>query len=216
LRDPRAILACRIIALGIGLLSLAQSAPAIEKRRGFVRRNMTPVCTNQCDDYYLEPDSGYSFTYLKVGPGVNIILGQYVDTHVEVTGFRTGCGACLDLIITDVTPLPTSDVSDDPANGTAGPGIAGSFLLHQNYPNPFNPSTTIEYSLRLEARVDVKVFDILGRHVATLVSARQSAGDYRIVWDGSGYAGGIFLCRFLASGMGRSEFVQTKPMILLR
>ena len=204
--------------MGIALLALMpdQHASAIEKRRGLVRRNDTPVCINQCDDFYLEPDSGYGFTYLKVGPGVNIILGQYVDNHVEVTGYRTGCGACLDLVISEITRLPATGVSDDHANGTGGPGLAGTFLLHQNYPNPFNPSTTIEYSLRLEARVDVNVFDILGRHVATLVSARQSAGDYRIVWDGSGFAGGIFLCRFLASGKGQSEFVQTKPMILLR
>jgi hypothetical protein len=205
--------ACRSIVLGLALLTLAQRAPALEKRRGFVRLTESPVCTNQCDVYYLEPDSGYSFTYLKVAPGVNIILGRYVDTRVEVTGYRAGCGACLDLMITDLSSLPMTDVVDDPA---ASPGIASTFLLHQNYPNPFNPSTTIEYSLHLEARVDVNVFDMLGRHVATLVSAKQSAGDYRIEWNGSGLAGGIFYCRFMASGKGGSELVQTKPMILLR
>ena len=210
------MVACRFIALGLGLLTLAQSASAIEKRRGIVRRNDAPACASECDAFYLEPDSANSFTYLKVGPSVNIILGQYVGSHVEVTGFRTGCEVCLTLIVSDISRLPTTDVSDEPANGTGATWLAEEFLLHQNYPNPFNPSTTIEYSLRLEARVDVNVFDILGRHVATLVSARQSAGDYQIVWDGSGFAGGIFLCRFLASGIGRSEFVQTKPMILLR
>jgi len=87
-----------------------------------------------------------------------------------------------------------------------------SFDLKQNYPNPFNPSTTIEFDLRRSSKVTLKVFNILGEEVATLVSDKLSAGSYSYEWSRTGgMASGVYLYRLEAEG-----FVQTHKMILMK
>ena len=71
-----------------------------------------------------------------------------------------------------------------------------SFALHQNYPNPFNPSTTIRYELSQESHAILKIYDILGREVTTLVNAQQSPGTHSIAWNGEDRSG-----RILGSGL---------------
>ena len=63
------------------------------------------------------------------------------------------------------------------------------FNLYQNYPNPFNPSTTIEYTLQKEGKVELKIFDMLGKEIKTLVNKDQRSGNYEVVWDGTGNKG---------------------------
>jgi hypothetical protein len=74
-------------------------------------------------------------------------------------------------------------------------GQPSSHLMARNYPNPFNPLTTISYSIPVAGDVQLKVFDITGREVATLVNSRQNAGSYAVAWDGSASASGIYLYR---------------------
>ena len=90
------------------------------------------------------------------------------------------------------------------------------YSLSQNYPNPFNPSTTIEYSIPREAKVNIKVFNILGEVVCNLVNEYKRAGNYKVnfsVYDGnaSNLSSGIYFYRIQAG-----NFVQTKKMILLK
>lgn len=59
------------------------------------------------------------------------------------------------------------------------------FNLEQNYPNPFNPMTTIEYTLMKEGKVDVKIFDSIGKEIKTLVNQSQQSGNYKVIWDGT-------------------------------
>jgi len=87
-----------------------------------------------------------------------------------------------------------------------------SFSLNQNYPNPFNPTTTIGYHLPLASQVELSIYNILGQKVATLVSAKQPGGSYKVEWDASEFASGVYLYR-LATDKG---FVQTKKLILLK
>jgi hypothetical protein len=89
--------------------------------------------------------------------------------------------------------------------------IPVEFVLAQNYPNPANPSTTIEFDLPKSSQVTLKVFNILGEEVATLVSGQLAAGKYTYDWDGSNVASGVYLYRIEAEG-----FVQTRKMILMR
>ncbi|OYV86898.1 MAG: hypothetical protein B7Z63_03285 [Ignavibacteriae bacterium 37-53-5] len=85
------------------------------------------------------------------------------------------------------------------------------FALMQNYPNPFNPTTVISYKLSAFSSVTLKVYDILGREVATLVNGRESAGSHSVTFDGSRLASGVYFYRLEA---GASS--DTKKLILVR
>ncbi len=90
------------------------------------------------------------------------------------------------------------------------------FLLEQNYPNPFNPSTVIEYSIpAVESRhplfVQLKIYDILGREVATLVNKKQNPGNYKINFNDQNLPSGIYLYRLFTN-----NFSKTRKMILIK
>ncbi|MBI5472166.1 MAG: T9SS type A sorting domain-containing protein [Ignavibacteriae bacterium] len=88
------------------------------------------------------------------------------------------------------------------------------FMLQQNYPNPFNPTTNIKFTVPVgagHAPSLLRVFDILGREVATLVNEVKEPGEYNVTWDARDVASGVYLCRLSSSG-----FVATKRMILLK
>lgn len=95
--------------------------------------------------------------------------------------------------------------------------IPRTFSLSQNYPNPFNPSTDIGYSLASTGTVTLKIYDILGREVATLVDGRQAAGTHHVVFDGSGLASGVYFYRLSVEASSRSAaFTAVNKMILLK
>ena len=85
-----------------------------------------------------------------------------------------------------------------------------NYALEQNYPNPFNPSTTIRYQIPKDGLVTLKVYDVLGREVKTLVNSYQSAGEHFVKFDGRGLASGVYFYSLTAG-----DFSQTKKMILL-
>jgi hypothetical protein len=89
--------------------------------------------------------------------------------------------------------------------------VPTEFALYQNYPNPFNPSTKIKYSLPQETAVTIKVFDILGNEVRTLVSEKQEAGSYDVDFDGSNLGSGIYIYQMQAG-----TFSNTKKMLILK
>ena len=86
-----------------------------------------------------------------------------------------------------------------------------TFKLYANYPNPFNPTTVISYQLAVNSRVDMKVYDSVGREVATLVEGERPAGSYSVEWDGAEYASGSYFYQLRAG-----DFAQTRRMILLK
>ncbi len=89
--------------------------------------------------------------------------------------------------------------------------IPTEYGLDQNYPNPFNPSTTISYQLPEKNHVSLKVYDILGNLVSTLVDQDMEAGYYSANWDASRLASGIYIYRVISG-----SFVSTKKMILMK
>jgi hypothetical protein len=92
-----------------------------------------------------------------------------------------------------------------------GGTVPEEYSLVQNYPNPFNPTTNIEYSIPEQSFVELKVYDVLGNEVATLVNEEQSAGVYRTDFIGTNLTSGIYFYK-LQTG----SFVETKKMILLK
>ncbi|MEW6511091.1 MAG: T9SS type A sorting domain-containing protein [Bacteroidota bacterium] len=93
-----------------------------------------------------------------------------------------------------------------------GPGnLPTEFALGQNYPNPFNPSTRIAYQIPVGSEVNLTVFDLLGRPVATLVDGRKSPGHYQIGFDAGSLASGVYLYRLTAG-----SFAQTRKMMVIK
>jgi len=85
------------------------------------------------------------------------------------------------------------------------------FVLNQNYPNPFNPSTNIKYSIPAAGIVTLKVYDLLGREVSTLVNEQQQAGTFDVVFDGSNLASGVYYYQLKAG-----ELIATKKLMLTK
>ena len=85
------------------------------------------------------------------------------------------------------------------------------YSLSQNYPNPFNPTTKIQYSLTKPADVSLRIYDILGRELATLVNERKPAGTYTAHWNAESVPNGVYFYRIVTDG-----FVETKKMILMK
>ncbi|MCU7491788.1 MAG: T9SS type A sorting domain-containing protein [Ignavibacteria bacterium] len=86
-----------------------------------------------------------------------------------------------------------------------------SYSLSQNYPNPFNPSTTIRYSIPQAGRVTLKVFNVLGKEISTLVNEEKNQGSYEVKFDASQLASGIYFYQ-IESG----SFRQVNKMLLLK
>ena len=98
-------------------------------------------------------------------------------------------------------------------SGIEEPGLGvEEFFLSQNYPNPFNPITTIVYRLSTAANVELSIYNLIGQRVATLVSANQAAGNYKVRWNAAGFASGIYLYKLKTD----NGFIQSKKLILLK
>jgi hypothetical protein len=90
------------------------------------------------------------------------------------------------------------------------------FILQQNYPNPFNPTTTIRYSIPSNVKgktsnVILKVYDVLGNEVATLVNEYKTAGSYEVDFDAAGLSSGVYFYKLQAGSL-----VETKKMLLTK
>jgi len=100
--------------------------------------------------------------------------------------------------------LTTTDVKTDNL-------VINKFELSQNYPNPFNPTTVISYSIPKSSHVLVKVYDVLGREVETLVSKNQEVGSYKVTFDASSLSSGIYFYK-----MSAGEYTSIKKMMLIK
>ena len=94
--------------------------------------------------------------------------------------------------------------------------IPEKFVLHQNYPNPFNPVTTINYDLPNRSIVNLVIYDIMGREVATLLNEERNEGYHSIIWNtrnnvGTPVSAGIYFYQIQAK-----DFVKTRKMVLLK
>jgi flagellar hook assembly protein FlgD len=89
--------------------------------------------------------------------------------------------------------------------------IPKEYSLAQNYPNPFNPVTTIRYGLPVDSRVTLKIYNILGQEVKTLVNEAQGAGYKEIEWNASNLASGVYMYRLTAG-----NYSDVKRMLLIK
>lgn len=146
----------------------------------------------------LEPQH-YSFTDAAAAEGVQFYRLRQVDLD--------GSAQYSDPIRVDVV----TSVTDHQ--------IPTEFALEQNYPNPFNPTTVIRYSTPTNAHVSLKLYNLLGQEVKTLVNERVEAGTRSVMLDASGLSSGVYIYRLHArpaEGGRAAEFTSTKRLVLLR
>jgi hypothetical protein len=92
-----------------------------------------------------------------------------------------------------------------------GENLPKTFNLNQNYPNPFNPTTTISFDIPKQYVVTLKVYDVLGREIATLVNEIKNAGSYKAVWNATRFASGVYFCRIQAG-----TYTNVKKLVLMK
>ncbi|MGD0339148.1 MAG: T9SS type A sorting domain-containing protein [Bacteroidota bacterium] len=143
----------------------------------------------------------------------NVIDGIIVRTSdteqgVTINGSYDGKAA---------TEFPARTISTMAFAGTStnkvkeAPYKPAEFSLYQNYPNPFNPVTDIDYSITSQSYVQIKVYDVLGREVATLVNEKMPAGRHTVHFEANNLNSGVYLYQLKAG-----NFIQTKKMILIK
>ncbi|HKI77977.1 MAG TPA: T9SS type A sorting domain-containing protein [Ignavibacteriaceae bacterium] len=175
------------------------------------------VTVNAVVDAYgtMSIPGGMSYDALRIKETKTI--GSF--TSVTFT-FVAKSGAQVSVSATDSNPSDNGVISADntsynEALVTTGveqtTGLPENFDLKQNYPNPFNPSTKIAYSLSKESKVSLKIYDILGNEVATLVNSEQPAGVYRVDFTANKLASGFYIAR-----LNTDNFVKTIKMTLLK
>ncbi len=121
--------------------------------------------------------------------------------------------------IEDPIAIPVNDYSTENVAASASAqsvtmqqaNLVTTYSLSQNYPNPFNPTTVIDYTIPKESHVMLKIYDVLGQEVETLVNEEQNVGRYQVQFDGSRLASGVYFYRLVAG-----NHVVTKKMLLLK
>jgi 1,4-alpha-glucan branching enzyme len=115
---------------------------------------------------------------------------------------------------TQKLPMPEADILNDVEKDNST--VVNSFALEQNYPNPFNPSTVISYQIASPSNVSLKIYDLLGREIKTLINQQQNSGSYHVEWKGDNnqgmkVSGGLYLYRLEAG-----NYISTKKMMLIK
>jgi hypothetical protein len=143
---------------------------------------------------------------LGINVGTPEVDAQPTTFDGEITKFKNW-------ILTRLTWLdanmPGKDIQTAVVQGTVA--IPKNFLLFQNYPNPFNPTTVIHYYLPVASHAVVKVYDVLGREVATLVNEQKSAGSYQVDFDAHLLTSGVYFYSLQAG-----TFTETKKLVLIK
>ena len=147
---------------------------------------------------YVSGNNGNYWSNRSSGLTENAIMDLAIDTDGDI--FAASFGDGVFIANSSITSVFDKNIS-----------VLSTFILSQNYPNPFNPSTKIRWQSPVSGWQTLKVYDVLGNEVATLVDEYRSAGSYEVEFIGNNLVSGIYFYRLQAG-----DFVQTKKMILLK
>jgi hypothetical protein len=155
-----------------------------------------------------------------------IFTGKLIDSHspLVTTKFTFVAFALNTLMGSSTKAMNLTDVKIDLGSPiavgveeTAETVIPTVYALNQNYPNPFNPSTTIRYDIPKDAQVSLKIYDVLGRHVATLADGIHAANRYTVEWNASGLGSGVYFYKIDARNQdGSGDFSAVKRLLLVK
>lgn len=165
-----------------------------------------------------DPDGDAVSFYLVDGPNGSSITAsglfswELTDQYAAQTNIPITVGITDGLLSTEHTSL----VNTDNVVGVESEAIPTDYSLSQNYPNPFNPSTTIKFGIPEAANVSVKIFNLLGQEVATLVNNNLEAGYHIINFNASNMISGMYFYRIQANGIDGSNYTDVKKMLLVK
>jgi hypothetical protein len=173
------------------------------------------------------PLSGTGFTWTApnyvFNGNVAQVTGSIMPATVKNVTINNPAGVTSSqaLTITDTLFLVSGTLSGPYTAGTTvkvstdvqdqSTGIPQEYSLQQNYPNPFNPTTNVTFQVAKKGFVSVKIYDVLGKEVATLVNEVKHAGTYGATWNAAGFGSGIYFCKMQAG-----SFMETKKLILMK
>jgi bilirubin oxidase len=155
-----------------------------------------------------EHESGWKdVLYLPIGESVSFVA-KFADYADPVHPFMYHCHFAND---EDEGMMGQFVVVDSTTGITDRKIVPGTFSLGQNFPNPFNPKTVINYQLPMNSLVTLKVYDVLGREIKTLVNERQNAGSQNVTFNASNLPGGVYFYRLQAG-----KNTATKKLVLIK
>lgn len=195
-----------------GLMLLADSI-AVRERWNMIGSISRPVAVSSitCSPKGMTTGSfyGYEDGYHIVD---TIYPGKGYWVKVNMAGFLI-LDACGTAGGAKIVIRPTSEMPPPPPDDgeSAQKPLPVAYALKESYPNPFNPTTTIIYQLPKQSHVTLKIFDVLGREVATLVNRVEEPGSKSVMWDARNIPSGVYFYRFQAG-----EFTGTRKMLLIR
>ncbi len=160
----------------------------------------TNVFAGTSNGVFVTADSGATWTSVNAGLNDTDVRSLLVDGAYLYTGTFSG----------GVWQRPLTEMITG-INHSSAPSAPQSYQLAQNYPNPFNPTTIIRFSVEKPGFVSLRVYDMLGRQVKTLVNNVEQSGTYDVTFDGTGLASGVYLYRLEA---GTCSAI--KKLVLLR
>jgi hypothetical protein len=152
------------------------------------------IITNDTINLRAVPYKGYKFLNWTYSGSIVSQDSIYTVLEKNMVG-----GVLLDANFSELTSIQSKEK------------LPSEYQLSQNFPNPFNPETTISYSIPKSEHVTLKVFDLLGREVATLVDEFKQAGTYKTNFNASGLTSGVYFYQ-----LGAGSFVQTKKLMVLK
>jgi photosystem II stability/assembly factor-like uncharacterized protein len=178
--------------------TLADTAFTNQSVFGFAAHGSTIFAATE-NGIFSTDDYGANWNDLGIGMGTNCVHDLIVTDAYLLAATYNGVWK---RPIAEITSMYRKETNES---------LQQNFSLSQNYPNPFNPNTTIEFTLPKTEFVTMKVFNVLGQQVATLVSEKLNAGDHKYEWQAEGLPSGIYYCR-----MQSGEFEQVRKIILLK
>ena len=212
--------------------SITISGTNIVPHEVFVTQEGIPATVTLPDDEISGLQEYYASDWIitnvfNVGTGGNVEnltlgAGNYVNLkpgfHAYPTGSNKFRAYILSSQLDNISSKPVSTKSLTYGKNTVEEGdkiesieLPSDFEISQNYPNPFNPVTTIKYALPVDSRVSIKIYDMLGREVATLVNDDKQAGYYQVRFDASNIASGIYFYRIIAG-----DYVKSYKMVIVK
>lgn len=201
-------------------------------------KNRAPVFTATVEgriytpDYFSDTDTWkeYTLQYEATDPDEDELTFSLVDGPSGVTVSPAGLFSwaptdehaeqMFDVIVSvtdgELVVYDTSQVTVSSVVSVEDEVIPTEFSLDQNYPNPFNPTTTIKFGLPEASDISLKVFNILGQEVHTLINRNMTAGFHTINFDASNLMSGMYIYRIQASGAEGKDFTDVKKMLLIK